>query len=66
MRGLQIQWKSDTNVEKYANELRKWVTEFEEAVNDIIEKITQIDEYLEELQSCELDQQILASQLEKI
>jgi hypothetical protein len=66
MRGLQIQWKSDTNVEKYANELRKWVTEFEEAVNDIIEKITQIDEYLEELQSCELDQQILAGQLEKI
>jgi hypothetical protein len=49
MRGLQIQWKSDTNVEKYANELRKWVTEFEEAVNDVIEKIALIDEYLEEL-----------------
>jgi len=49
MRGLQIQWKSDTKVENYANELRKWVTEFEEAVNDVIEKIALIDEYLEEL-----------------
>ena len=49
MRGLQIQWKSDTNVEKYANELRKFVTEFEEAVNDVIARITEIDNHLEQL-----------------
>lgn len=66
MRGLQIQWKSDTKVENYANELRKWVTEFEEAVNDVIEKIALIDEYLEELQTSELDQEILAEKIEKI
>lgn len=60
-KGLQIQWKSDTNVEKYSVELRKFVTEFEEAVNDIIEKIAQIDEHLEELQSCEMDQENLSS-----
>lgn len=66
LRGLQIQWKSDTNVEKYAKELRKCVTEFEEAVNDVIEKIALIDEYLEELQTSELDQEILAEKIEKI
>lgn len=66
MRGLQIQWKSDTHVEKYAKELRKCVTEFEEAVNDVIEKIALIDEYLEELQTSELDQEILAEKIEKI
>jgi len=66
MRGLQIQWKSDTNVEKYAKELRKCVTEFEEAVNDVIEKIARIDEYLEELQTSELDREILAEKIEKI
>ena len=66
MRGLQIQWKSDTNVEKYANELRKFVTEFEEAVNDVIARITEIDNHLEQLQTCELDQEILSAQLEKI
>jgi hypothetical protein len=49
MKGLQMQWKSDTNVEKYAKELSKCVTEFEEAVNDVMEKIARIDEYLEEL-----------------
>ena len=49
MRGLQIQWKSDTNVEKYANELRKFVTEFEAAVNDVIARITEIDNHLEQL-----------------
>jgi hypothetical protein len=30
-------------VEKYAKELRKYVTEFEEAVNEIIEKFAIID-----------------------
>lgn len=43
MRGLQIQWKSDTHVEKYAKELRKVVTDFDEAVNDVMEKIAKID-----------------------
>ena len=66
MKGLQIQWKSDTNVEKYAKELRKCVTEFEEAVNDVIEKIARIDEYLEELLSSELDREILDEKIEKI
>jgi len=42
-KGLHIQWKSDTQVEKYGKELRKCVTEFEEAVNDVIEKIALID-----------------------
>jgi len=64
--GLTIQWKSDNNVEKYAKELRKCVTEFEEAVNDVIEKIKDIDEFLEELQTSELDQDALAEKIEKI
>ena len=46
MRGLQIQWKSDTSVQKYSKELRKAVTEFEEAVSDVLEKIFLINEYL--------------------
>lgn len=49
MRGLTIQWKSDTHVEKYAKDLRKAVTDFDESVNDVMEKIALIDEYLEEL-----------------
>ena len=49
IRGLSIQWKSDTNVEKYANELRKFVTEFEEAVNDVTTRINEIDSHLEQL-----------------
>ena len=66
MRGLLIQWKSDTHVEKYAKELRKCVTEFEEAVNDAIEKIALIDQNLEELQASRLDQDLLAGTIEKI
>jgi dynein heavy chain 1 len=66
MRGLQSQWRSDTYVEKYAKELRRRVTEFEEAVNDVIEEIALIDEYLEELQTCELDQELLAERIEKV
>ena len=50
MRGLSIQWKSDTHVEKYARELRKYVTEFDESVNDVMEKIDRIEEFLEKLQ----------------
>jgi dynein heavy chain 1 len=65
-KGLAIQWKSDTQVEKYAKELRKCVNEFEEAVNDVIEKIGLIDEYLEELQTSEMDQEVLADKIEKI
>lgn len=65
-RGLQIQWKSDTNVDKYSKDLRKSVTEFEEAVNDVIEKISLIDEHLEELRTCELDQDALADKIEKV
>lgn len=65
-RGLQIQWKSDTTVERYAGELRSRVTEFEEAVNGVTEKIAQIDECLEELQTCQLDQELLAERIDKI
>jgi len=42
------------------------VTEFEEAVNDVIEKIGMINEYLEELQVSELEQDTLAEKIEKI
>lgn len=66
MRGLQIQWKSDTHVEKYAKELRKVVTDFDEAVNDVMEKITLIDQYLEELKTSELDQEVLRKIIENI
>jgi len=66
MRGLTIAWKSDTHVEKYAKDLRKAVTDFDESVNDVMEKIALIDEYLEELQSSELDQEVLAEKIEKI
>jgi dynein heavy chain 1 len=66
MRGMAIQWKSDTHVEKYAKDLRKAVTDFDESVNDVMEKITEIDEFLEELQSCPLDQEILAKKIEDI
>jgi dynein heavy chain 1 len=65
-RGLQIQWKSDTTVERYAKELRMRVTEFEEAVADVTEQISRVEEYLEELQSCELEQELLAERIEKI
>ena len=65
-RGLQIQWKSDTTVERYAGDLRSRVTEFEEAVNGVTEKIAQIDECLDELQTCELDQELLAERIDKI
>jgi hypothetical protein len=65
-RGLSIQWKSDTTVERYAKELRLRVTEFEEAVADVTEQITRVEEYLEELQSCELEQELLAERIEKI
>lgn len=49
LKGQQIQWKSDTHVEKYAKELRKAVSDFDEAVNDVMEKFAQIKEHLEEL-----------------
>ena len=61
-----MQWKSEANVGKYAKELRQSVTEFEEAVNNVIEKICQIDLHLEELQTCELEQDTLAERIEKI
>lgn len=66
MKGLSIQWKSDTHVEKYAKELRKAVSDFDEAVNDVMEKIAKIEEHLEELQNCELDQEVLANTIELI
>ena len=66
MRGLQIQWKSDTSVQKYSKELRKAVTEFDEAVSDVLEKIALINEYLEELQVTELEQEKLAEPIEKV
>ena len=66
MKGLSIQWKSDTHVEKYAKELRKAVSDFDEAVNDVMEKIAKIEEHLEELQTCELDQEVLANIIELI
>jgi dynein heavy chain 1 len=34
-------------------------------VNDVIEKIALIDEHLEELRTCELDQDALADKIEK-
>lgn len=55
MKGLGIQWKSDNTVIKYSKALKKTVTEFEEAVNDVVEKIVKIDEYLEELRNSDLD-----------
>jgi hypothetical protein len=54
-RGLGIQWKAEGTLERYAKELRTRVTEFEEAVADVTEQISRVDEYLEELQSCELE-----------
>ena len=39
IKGLAYQWKTDSTVDKYSKDLRKCVTEFEDAVNDVIEKI---------------------------
>ena len=36
MKGLKIQWKSDTTVQNYSKQLRKAVTEFDEAVGDVL------------------------------
>jgi hypothetical protein len=66
IKGLSIQWKSDNVVVKYAKVLKKSVTEFEEAVNDVVEKIAKIDEYLEELRASELDREVMAEIIEKI
>mmetsp|Transcript_20729 Transcript_20729/g.31814 ORF Transcript_20729/g.31814 Transcript_20729/m.31814 type:complete len:210 (+) Transcript_20729:2428-3057(+) len=65
-KGLSIQWKNDSTVEKYSRELKKSVTMFEDAVNDVTEKIGQIDQHLEELNTSELDQEVLAEKIEQI
>jgi uncharacterized protein YlxW (UPF0749 family) len=64
--GRQLSWKSDTQVQKYAKELRKIVTEFEDAVNNVIDEISKIDALLEELRIVEMDQEELAERIEKI
>jgi DNA anti-recombination protein RmuC len=64
--GRQLSWKSENPVQKYAKELRKIVTEFEDGVNNVIEEIAKIDQLLEELKSVEMDQDELAERIEKI
>ena len=66
LRGLQIQWKTDSTVDKYSKELRKCVSDFEDGVNDVIEKINQIDSHLEDLNTSELEQEIMAQKIEQI
>jgi dynein heavy chain 1 len=66
LKGLETQWKNDLVVEKYAKELRESVCEFEDVVNEVIEKTDQVDEFIEELQLSDLDQEILAQKIDKI
>jgi hypothetical protein len=43
LQGLQIQWLHELAVDKYAKELRETVSEFEDVVNEVIEKTDLVD-----------------------
>lgn len=66
LKGLEIQWKNELAVGKYAKELREAVSEFEDVVNEVIEKTSLVDQYIEEFASSELDQEVLSQKIDKI
>lgn len=66
IRGLSIQWRADSAVNKYAKELRKAVFEFEESVQFVIEKLDLINEYLDDLKTAALEKEVLSEKIEKI
>ena len=66
LKGLEIQWKNELAVDKYAKELREAVSEFEDVVNEVIEKTSLVDQFIEEFQTSELDQEVLAGKIDKI
>jgi hypothetical protein len=47
--GLNINWKAESRVDGYARKLSAKVMVFEEAVTEVIEKTSKIEEYLNEL-----------------
>ena len=49
LEGLQLTWKQEARVDQFSKKLASKVMAFEDAVQEVIEKTTQIDDLLNEL-----------------
>ena len=63
---MNLNWKNESRVDHYSKKLSQRVMDFEEAVNEVMEKTTQIEDYLTQLGTCELQKEELATKLDYI
>ena len=66
LEGLQLTWKQEARVDQFSKKLASKVMAFEDAVQEVIEKTTQIDDLLNELGQCELVKESLQLKLQSI
>ena len=59
-------WKQEARVDQFSKKLASKVMAFEDAVQEVIEKTTQIDDLLNELGQCELVKESLQLKLQSI
>lgn len=63
---MSLNWKNESRVEQYSMKLSQRVMAFEEAVNEVMEKTSVIEEFLNELGECEVQREALANRLKSI
>lgn len=63
---MSLNWKNESRVDSYAKKLSQRVMSFEEAVNEVMEKTSVIEELLNELGQCEINREDLSQKLKSI